>query len=245
MELRYTDFGYLYISPKDDCHKIVDAMLETNYNEEYCIAESFDPGFISKLMEAGFLVMSMNLSADTDKPPFYILLPKLHLVRSALFYENLHIKKSIKRLLGKYELRADAEFEYIVDRCVEKHGADWLTPPLVTAIKEIRRTALSFNSTLHITNSSLPYPASFALYRDNKLVAGEFGVISGKVYTSYSGFYEESNTGTVQIILTVKYLHENGFAFFDMGMPLDYKPDLGSVDISPEEFVRLFRAAAV
>ena len=31
----------------------------------------------------------------------YILLPKLHLTRSALFFDKLHVKKSIKRYLGR------------------------------------------------------------------------------------------------------------------------------------------------
>jgi len=239
MELKYTLSGYIYISPQDDCKEVVNAMLETDYSEEFCIAEDFSPKFTAKLMEAGFLVMSMNISEEN---PYYILLPKLHLVRSALFYENLYIKKSIRRIIdreaGAYELRADAEFNLIVDRCVEKHGCDWLTPPLVASIKKIRKDAGS-NSPL--SPCSHAYPASFALYYKGELVAGEFGVVCGKVYTSYSGFYDKDNAGTVQIVLTTRYLQENGFSFFDMGMPLDYKADLGSVDISPEEFVKLFR----
>jgi len=256
MVLKYTFSGLIYITPQDDCQAIVDAMLETNYNGDYCIAQGFEPEFTTRLMEAGFLIMSMNLSED-ENDPFFIMLPKLHTVRSALFFENLHIKKSIRRLLKNYELRADAEFEYILDRCVEKHGADWLTPPLVETIKEIRR--LGFKKGIggqglgiggqksgvgvseNLKPTSRAYPASFSLYRDGKLVAGEFGVVCGKVYTSYSGFYDESNTGTVQLILTTRYLQKNGFTFFDMGMPLDYKTGLGAVDISPEEFVRLFR----
>jgi len=252
MDVKYTLSGFIYIASEDDCHKIVDVMLETNYNEEFCISDKFDPEFIARLMEAGFLVMSMNAAHDEENEPFYILLPKLHLVRSALFYENLHIKKSIRRFIrnyGKsYELKADTDFDYIVDRCVEKHGSDWLTPPLVDCIKRIR-SGEGINQlpgkTLNpgsLCPSPYPYPASFALYKDGKLVAGEFGVICGKVYTSYSGFYEENNTGTLQIVFTTHYLQENGFSFFDMGMPLDYKTDLGAVDISPEEFVRLFRA---
>jgi Leu/Phe-tRNA-protein transferase len=103
---------------------------------------------------------------------------------------------------------------------------------LVAAISEIRQNRLYG-----------VYPTSFALYRDGKLVAGEFGVTAGNVYTSYSGYYDESNAGTVQLILTTLYLQNQGFAFFDLGMPLDYKTDLGATDISPEEFVALFRAA--
>ena len=231
--LRYTVEGYLIISPHDDIDLVVDAMLVTGYDKEFCIALDFDPEFISRLMEAGFLVMSAAIEdSETDSEPLYILLPKLHLVRSALFFENLHIKKSIRRYLNRFELRPDCDFDCIIDRCAEIHGDDWLTKPLVKAIKSMRTPP---------GTASRVQPASFALYRDGKLAAGEFGITVGRVYTSYSGFYEASNAGTVQLILTAQYLRDNGFAFFDLGMPMDYKNDLGALDISPEEFVHRFR----
>jgi len=213
-------------------------MLETGYGGDFCVSLDFDPDFIAGLMEAGFLVMSGKFgdqaedSPDSKDAAFYLPLPKLHLVRSALFFDNLHVKKSIRRHLDRYELRPDEDFDLILDRCVEVHGDDWLTPPLVAAIRDIRRRG--FRGV---------YPMSFALYRDGKLVAGEFGVRVGRVYTSYSGYYEESNCGTVQLILTTRCLRERGFDFFDLGMPLGYKNDLGAMDISPAEFVRLFRMA--
>jgi Leu/Phe-tRNA-protein transferase len=223
-------------------------MLATGYDREFCVSPDFTTGFIARLMKAGFLVMSTSIDEpdgnDADnsddnqtnnnaEDPLYILLPKLHLVRSALFFENLHIKKSIRRFLKQYQLRPDADFDLIVDRCVDIHGPAWLTPPLVEAIKNIRHSASEFGV----------YPTSFALYREGKLVAGEFGIRVGRVYTSYSGYYDEANAGTVQLILATQHLRDSGDAFFDLGMPLDYKADLGAVDISPEEFVRRFREA--
>jgi len=233
MVLRYTHAGFLIISPDDNCHDIVDAMLATGYNEEFCLSGDFSPEFTARLMDAGFLVMSADISDKNEEEPYYVSLPKLHLIRSVLFFDHLHIKKSIRRILDKYELRPDVEFDYIVSRCIEKHGDDWLTPPLIESIKEIRRTKPTNNA----------YPTSFALYRGNNLVAGEFGVICGRVYTSYSGFYDERNTGTVQMILLVHYLKEQGFSFLDFGMPMSYKTALGAEDISPEAFVTLFRSA--
>jgi Leu/Phe-tRNA-protein transferase len=241
MWLRYTRSGHLFISPQDDCRAIVDAMLMTGYNEEFCIADDFSPEFTARLMEAGFLVMSAKFGSKDEAEDDYILLPKLHLERSALFFENLHIKKSIRRLLNSYELKADFEFDRIVDTCVEKHGPDWLTPPLIKCIRKIRKDSQE-GEKQDLTPTTGAYPASFALYRDGKLAAGEFGVVCGKVYTSYSGFYEEDNAGTVQLVLTSRYLQERGFLFFDLGMPMDYKTDLGAVNLSPEEFVSLFRA---
>jgi len=228
MLLHYTEDGFLVILPRDDPSRIVDAMLGTDYSEEFCIALNFTADFIARLMQAGFLVMSVKLS-DSD---LFILLPKLHLIRSALFFDKIHIKKSIKRYLHRYKLCFDTDFDYIIERCITVHGDEWLTPPLVDAIRAIRRDKLHG-----------VYPASFALYKDGKLVAGEFGVVAGRVYTSYSGYYDESNAGTVQLILTARYLEEHGYAFFDLGMPLQYKTDLGAIDISPQEFVDLFRAA--
>lgn len=237
MILHYTESGFLVIMPQDNAHNIVDAMLQTGYGEEFCVSPDFDPDFISRLMEAGFLVMSSRFaddeeSASTEAGPLrYILLPKLHLTRSILLFNQLHVKKSIKRYLNRFELRFDTDFDEIVSRCLELHGDGWLTPPLIAAIRTIRQ-----NKPYGV------YPASFGLYRNGKLVAGEFGVTVGRVYTSYSGYYDESNAGTVQLILAARFLQQHGFAFFDLGMPLDYKTDLGAANLSPEEFIQLFRA---
>jgi len=241
MYIKYTHSGHIYISPEDDCEAVVDAMLITDYSEEFCIAIDFTPEFVSKLMKAGFLVMSANM-AEEDEDPFYITLPKLHVVRSVLFFENLHIKKSIRRFLGKYELRPNAEFDRIIDRCIKEHGDDWLTPPLIDCIKKIRNSSVCGGEELAIAPADKVFPVSFGLYRDGNLVAGEFGVVCGKVYSSYSGYHDEDNSGTVQIILAAQYLQKQGFNFLDFGMPLDYKTMLGAQDVDQNEFIRLFRS---
>jgi len=237
--LRYLPTGHIFIDPRDDCDLVVDAMLKTGYGEEFCLAKDFDEDFILRLMMAGFLVMSTELkeensdeeNKDEETEPFYILLPKLHLVRSALFFPDLHIKKSIRRFLSQYELRVDTDFDFIIDKCVQIHGSDWLTTPLVEILKNIHRNG---------TNAK---PVSFAVYREGELKAGEIGVVVGRVYTSYSGYYEEDNAGTVQMILMTRWLEKNAFAFLDLGMPLDYKTSLGAKDITPDRFVELFRGA--
>jgi Leu/Phe-tRNA-protein transferase len=231
--LHYTLSGHIFIDPGDDCDALVDAMLETGYDEEFCIAADLDPPFVARLMRAGFLVMSVNLEGPGGEGEV-VLLPKLHRTRAVLSFPELHIKKSIGPFLGRYELRFDSDFETIVDRCVALHGGDWLTGPLVGVIKA-----------LHADPAGLVRPASFALYRGGILRAGEFGVVCGGVYTSYSGYYEESNAGTVQMILMVRYLERAGFAFLDLGMPLPYKDSLGARNIGPKQFTALFRNARV
>ena len=226
--LRYLPEGYVFMTPFDNCAAAALALEETDYKEDFCLAIDFDPFFIARLMAAGFLVMS-GIMENPDGIDKYLLFPKHHLTRSCLFFPELHIKKSIRKLLPLYDIYFDRDFDLILDRCVEIHGSGWLTDPFVKAIREIRK------------HEDMPVkPVSFALYRENKLAAGEFGIISGRVYTSYSGYYEKDNAGTVQMILTVKYLEENGFDFWDLGMPLDYKLTIGAREISRGEFLKLF-----
>ena len=217
----------------DNCRKAARALEDTKYDEDFCLAIDFAPRFIAELMAAGFLVMSCETKEEeTEQNKNIILIPRHHLVRSCLFFPELHIKKSIKPHLELYEIYFDRDFDRIFDRCIAIHGEDWLTAPLVNAIKEIRNT---------------PYmpvkPVSFALYQKDKLLAGEIGIVSGRVYTSYSGYYDEANAGTVQMIQSSQYLQNNGFAFWDLGMPLDYKLTLGAREISRGEFLDLFQMA--
>jgi Leu/Phe-tRNA-protein transferase len=228
-------------------------MLATNYGEEFCLAGDFRPEFIAALMKAGFLVMSASLAGETEAGGQYILLPKLHLERSVLLFPELRVKKSIRGKLSRYELRIDgrpeeelnsmedlfslplspeSDFDVILERCVAVHDDEWLTAPLRTALREIR------------DRPWLPArPLSFGLYRDGTLCAGEFGVLAGRVYTSYSGYYDEDNAGSAQMILTARRLEQLGAPFWDLGMPLDYKTGLGAQNIDPFQFVELFRKA--
>ena len=79
--LRFNDYGMILIYPEDDCDEVVDSMLEINYQEDFCLAFNFDPLFVARMMEAGFLVMSVDLndpfvSKDESISPNYILLPR-------------------------------------------------------------------------------------------------------------------------------------------------------------------------
>ncbi|MDR2052186.1 MAG: GNAT family N-acetyltransferase, partial [Treponema sp.] len=223
---------------------LVDAMILTGYQEEFCLALDFDPFFLADLMAAGFLVMSMPLfsagdetgedaaCAEGEDTEQFLLLPKLHLTRSVLFWDDLRETKSARRMFRHYELRYDRDFDLVLENCVRVHGDNWLTRPLCESIRRIREIP------------GCPVrPVSFGVYRDGELKAGEFGVISGRVYTSYSGYHDEDSAGTVQMLLTGRCLRDRGFAFWDLGMPLDYKERLGAKNLSPAEFVELFRGA--
>jgi Leu/Phe-tRNA-protein transferase len=242
--LRYASSGHAVLFPGDDADAVVDALLEVEYPEEFCIAPSFDTTFIAALMRAGFLVMSFR-PGPPDSSEEAILLPKLHLERAVLELDALHETRSAKRILGRYELRVDAVFEEVLSRCAENHGEDWLTAELRSALLDLRMRSVGFTpNTPGAFGPSVSPSArlvSFALFRDGHLVAGEFGVAVGGVYTSYSGYREEKSAGTVQMILTGRWLRDADFVFWDLGMPMEYKQALGARPLARKDFVERFR----
>ncbi len=222
----------LLLSPGMDFDQVVDFLIAENYPDEFCIAQSFAPDFIQSLMEAGFLVMSVRDGADT------FLLPKLHLERSILFFKNLHISKSVKPQLSRYTLKPFDAIEPILEACIATHGDDWLTEPLQKALLQ-----LSWSAAGDGPPPQKAFCSAFGLYRGSTLAAGEFGVFYGGVYTSYSGFYTENSAGTVQMVLTARFLEQKGFTFWDLGMPLEYKTRLGAAGVDRTTFIRMFREA--
>jgi Leu/Phe-tRNA-protein transferase len=247
----------VFIGPGDDPHVVATLLNDLPYDEDFCVATDFSPGFIARLMAAGFLVMSMVVE-ETPGGPELILLPKLHRERSVLLFDGcprsrsqgLHESRTVRRLAPRYELRVfeaapntppGDDFDRILERCAQVHGEDWLTPPL----RE------SFSNRRHREHRSAPpFPApflpflAFGLYRQGKPVAGEFGVVTGRVYTSYSGYYDEDSAGSVQLVLTGRYLRDAGFAFWDLGMPMPYKDRLGAQTVDRSRFLELFRKSS-
>jgi leucyl/phenylalanyl-tRNA--protein transferase len=222
------------IFPGDDPDSVADALIAAGYDAEFCLSPSFDPEFVASLMGSGFLVMSARFPGDSRA----ILLPKMHRERAIVEFRDLHESRSVRRILPRYELRFDEAFEAILEACVLTHGDEWLTDELTGAFRAIRA---AWNASGADSGGRAARLASFALYRGGALVAGEFGAVAGAVYTSYSGFRREDSAGTAQLALTGRYLRDRGFAFWDLGMPLAYKDQLGARPVAMADFLTRFR----
>jgi len=236
--MKISTTGHVLLEPGDDPDLAVDQLITNDYPDDFCFSPVMDSAFVSRLMASGFLVMSTRIQTAGlgDRT---ILLPKLHVERLVLRPEEFHEPRSVKRVLGRYELRPYVDFNEILHACVQTHGDDWLTPELCDILSEL-------NGTPRIDpkkGTPEALPVSFGLYREGTLVAGEIGIMVGRAYTSYSGFRFENSAGSVQLVLTGRFLKEAGFPLWDLGMPIAYKERLGARTVERVEFISLFRAA--
>jgi Leu/Phe-tRNA-protein transferase len=258
--LKFTDSGHIFIEPGDDPWAIASILDLIAYQEEFCLALDFSPPFIARLMAAGFLVMS-EIPGD-EEGGRAILIPEMHLKRSVLFFDKLHESRTVRRLIPRYELKVEgldgkpdigprggSLFDVVLERCAQVHGEGWLTPALRRSFHALARTQCRGPRDPREDPSGPPAcregprMAAFGLYREGRLVAGEFGAAAGRVYTSYSGYKEEDSAGTVQLILTGRRLRDSGLAFWDLGMLLPYKERLGAQAMDRGEFLDRFREA--
>jgi leucyl/phenylalanyl-tRNA--protein transferase len=208
----------------------------------------FDTSFISKLIESGFVILTGKCMFDTYNQKILdpdnininkeniatqeLIIARLYKKYPVIFLYDLHIPKSVFRKLHKYELRVDTDFDIIVDKCSKIHGEGWLFENTRNLFKKLYR-------------ESSPYFrfTSFALYRDNELKAGEFGcVIGNMLYISYSGYYEESGAGTIQLTMMFQFLEESNFICCNLFGINDYKYKLGATDVYIKQYLSLFKA---
>jgi Leu/Phe-tRNA-protein transferase len=144
-----------------------------------------------------------------------------------LFLKNLYIPKNVMKKLDYYKINTD--FDVIIDNCVKNHGEEWLSKQLVKCFK-----------LLHLENDNMKITC-FCLYKNNELKSGEFGIIIGKMYFSYSGYYEESSAGTIQMSKMFLYLKNNGFICCNLfGTGKEDKYRFLTIDINREDYIKLY-----
>jgi Leu/Phe-tRNA-protein transferase len=196
---------------------------------------NFDATFIGNLFYAGLLPICTTLGRKND--PIFVLLPKLHSKRTVVLdpiAETVRFSKSTHKHAKKYILSVSRAFTTVVEACIAQHGQNcWLYPPLVTALHALRGGTASRAKihSIELRDAST-----------GELVAGEIGYTVGAVYTSMTGFYSRSGTGSVQLFLLSQLLSRQGFRMWDLGMSIDYKLDMGAVELDRMEFVNMFRA---
>lgn len=190
---------------------------------EFCLCPRIDATMVAGVFEHGFLPMGGSVYGRE------FLLIKLHEQRSVLAFADLSISRNFRRRARGLQLRCDAGFERCLEACHAFHADSWLTPNLRDAFRAIHRDGPS-QAALH----------SVELYAGEDLIAGEIGVVCGRIYTSLSGFYYRSGAGKVQLTALGMLLAQAGFAFWDLGMDIDYKRELGAKLITRETFLARF-----
>jgi leucyl/phenylalanyl-tRNA--protein transferase len=154
--------------------------------------------------------------------------------RFVLFPSKLKVSKSMRQILRNcnYTVTVNKDFRRVIKECAiinrEGQSSTWITDEMIEAY-----------CNLH----DLGYAKSVEVWKENKLVAGLYGVdLNGKVFSGESMFTKESNASKVGFITFVK---NSNYNLIDCQVYTNHLESLGAEDIPRKEFIKFLKLTKV
>ncbi|MGY2288418.1 leucyl/phenylalanyl-tRNA--protein transferase [Pseudomonas sp. SDO528_S397] len=147
--------------------------------------------------------------------------------RTVLFPEELHISRSLAKLLRqqRYTVTFDQDFASVIQACAEPRSyADgtWITDSIQSA---------------YIALHQRGYAHSVEVWDDGRLVGGVYGLAMGQMFFGESMFSRADNASKFGFVTLVKHLQAWGFVLIDCQMHTNHLQSLGARAISRSDFV--------
>lgn len=152
--------------------------------------------------------------------------------RFVLFPDDLHVSKSMQRVLrrGEFRVTFDTAFAEVIDACrtTPRPGqpGTWITEEVVGGYTKLH---------------DLGYVHSVEAWRAGKLAGGLYGMALGTIFFGESMFSRVTNASKTALIELVKRLRPNGLTVIDCQSYTPHLESLGAINVPRSEFLELLR----
>ena len=151
--------------------------------------------------------------------------------RAVLFFEDLHISKSLRKELNKnkFQIKIDTNFELVIKECAKTkfrkgQQGTWITQEMIDAYIEFNKAG---------------YAHSIEAYIDDQLVGGHYGVSIGGMYAGESMFYREPNASKVSLVHIIEHLKSQGVTWLDCQVMTPLLESFGAKEIDRDKYMEL------
>ena len=108
--------------------------------------------------------------------------------------DGLRVSRSLRRSVGRFEIRVDTAFEDVIDACADpRREQGWITPEFRSAYVELHR---------------LGWTHSVEAWRDGRLAGGLYGVSIGGLFAGESMFHRQTDASKVALVGLVEMLRD-------------------------------------
>ncbi len=150
--------------------------------------------------------------------------------RGILFLENVHTPKSFQKFLKKhdYQITFNQAFDEVITNCSKisrKHqSTTWITQEIIQG---------------YIRLFKRDYAYSVEVWKNEKLIAGLYGVCIGDFISGESMFTLEDNASKLALHALIGQLKNKKIAWIDTQMVTPVVESFGGVYISRPDFLKL------
>src|SRR5262245_50691451 len=150
--------------------------------------------------------------------------------RAVLEHDRLHIGRSLARVRRKTPLRftIDADFPAVIRGCATSPRpgppGTWITSDIVTAYTRLHRLGVAH---------------SVEAWRDDRLVAGLYGVDVDGAFAAESMFHRESDASKLVLLHLADHLHTRGLGWIDVQVLTPHLARLGARAVPRAQFLAL------
>jgi leucyl/phenylalanyl-tRNA--protein transferase len=149
--------------------------------------------------------------------------------RLALLPEQLHVPKSLKRVLNaqRFAVTLDTAFPRVIRSCAAAPRPDqdgtWIVPEMVAAYELLFGMGVAHSA---------------EAWREGRLVAGLYGVALGSVFYGESMFHAEPDASKALFVSLVRWLAARGCTLIDCQQTTPHMLRFGARELPRGEFLR-------
>lgn len=150
--------------------------------------------------------------------------------RGVIPLDGLHVSRSLRRSMGKFDVRIDTCFPAVMHACADPiRQGGWINRDFVHAYTRLHE--------LGWTHSIEVFERSGSEHADAALVGGLYGVRIGGLFAGESMFHRATDASKVALVHTVEWLRTSGATMFDVQWTTPHLESLGAVAVSRSEYL--------
>jgi leucyl/phenylalanyl-tRNA--protein transferase len=149
--------------------------------------------------------------------------------RGIIPLDGVHVSRSLRRSIPRFEIRIDTAFEAVMRGCADpRRPGGWIDEGFVAA---------------YVRLHELGWAHSVETWRADELVGGLYGVGIGGLFAGESMFHRVTDASKVAVVATVEHLRAIGASLFDVQWVTPHLATLGAVEVTRAEYGRRLRQA--
>jgi len=188
------------------------------------VGADLEPGTLLAAYRAGLFPMPVDPNRRRSKMAWFSPDP-----RGIVPLDGLHVSRSLRRSMRRFEVRMDTRFRDVVIACANpQRPGRWITNPIVDAYAAL---------------FDLGWGHSIEVYERAELVGGLYGLRIERFFAGEAMFHTATDASKAALVGLVEWLNHTGAELLDVQWATDHLATLGAVGIPRSDYLGRLRAA--